>query len=427
MKIRILCLLLSSYATLFAFQPEKKTYNDAPPATIKVLLKKNIDAALVEVKGKYQVRDPHKNKKLSSGLFGKRFALYPCSSGIKWGEEYVDTFQIQILPLSAETTLFLDGIQYRGAFCIYAVDGKLEIVNQVDVESYLRSTLTSLDTDQLESTTLDTMAIIARTNAYYVALFNHDAFWHVDAANVDYNGFGLTLQNIRMEKAINDTRYLVMTYDDQPFPTKWHEHCAGRTASYGAIFRKSTPTPEGIFSEFATTHRKHTQWSFTLPIATLAKTIKLNRITDIKRYLDPLSHKVYALQIEDGIHRESMSFFDFQQMVGPDQLQSNDFTVAFRGEHLYFEGYGEGDGVGLCLYSANALAQKGEMAPQILAQFFPCTHIEKMRCYPKMILSQKTENAFVSPLSHLKKKMQQSKKPKNPKKLSHRSAYRGSP
>ena len=40
---------------------------------------------------------------------------------------------------------------------------------------------------------------------------------------------------------------------------------------------------------------------------------------------------------------------------------------------VIFNGYGRGDGVGLCLYSATAMAQNGENALKILGKFFPKT------------------------------------------------------
>ena len=60
--------------------------------------------------------------------------------------------------------------------------------------------------------------------------------------------------------------------------------------------------------------------------------------------------------------------------MGEGNLVSNDFKVKINKDKILFEGYGKGDGVGLCLFSAAKLAKSGELAPKILAQFFPKTH-----------------------------------------------------
>jgi SpoIID/LytB domain protein len=47
--------------------------------------------------------------------------------------------------------------------------------------------------------------------------------------------------------------------------------------------------------------------------------------------------------------------------------------MEMKGDKIYFTGYGEGHGVGMCLLSASFYARKGEKAAQILARFFPKT------------------------------------------------------
>ena len=71
----------------------------------------------------------------------------------------------------------------------------------------------------------------------------------------------------------------------------------------------------------------------------------------------------------------------------PDHLKSNLFNVSIKGNIAVFEGYGIGQGVGLCLYSAKQMAERGDNAVEILAQFFPGMILEKMPAYPDPIFS----------------------------------------
>ncbi|MCB1083510.1 MAG: hypothetical protein KDK61_04315, partial [Simkania sp.] len=182
----------------------------------------------------------------------------------------------------------------------------------------------------------------------------------------------------------------------QPFPGSWNENCGGKTASYSSIFRKNTVTPEGVESKFAIKNRKDTHWSLTVDTQELAKVVKTNRITGMDLFIDHVSGKVYATRLHDGSHTEDVDFAALQNKLGKDKLKSNDFNVSIKGNIALFEGYGEGNGVGLCLYSATQMAERGDEAPAILAQFFPNTTIEKMRNYPKAIVSSK-KRSFVSP------------------------------
>lgn len=366
------------------------------PATIKVLLHKDSKGILLEARGPFQVVNPENGRRISSSRKGKRFYLYPHQEGIKWGENFLGIFQLQIVPMHADTTFLVNGIQYSGALEIYHIEGNLSIINEVNVETFLKSTLTQKFQSNYPTPVVDAVAIIARTDAYYHALLNHEAFWHVDAKEIGYEGVALTYQNLIVERAIDHTKHLVMTYEDQPFPATWTENCGGKTAPYQTIFRKNTPTPPGIDSVFAARERSNTRWSFTINTQDLAKVVKINRITGIDLFVDHFSSKVYAMRIHDGVHNEDINFLTLQKYLGKKKLKSNDFTVKIKGNIASFEGYGKGTGVGLCLYSASQMSERGDDTPHILAEFFPYTHIQKMEAYPKSIISADKES-FVSP------------------------------
>lgn len=397
MKLKSLLIFLIAPLFLFAGGEIKNAEGQGEkPATIKVLLEKESEGVLLEARGSYAVYNPDNGKKVSSGSRGKRFYLYPHAEGIKWGENFLGIFQLQIVPTSADTTFLVNGIQYQGAIEVYNVENTLKIINEVNVENFVKATLSEKVDSSLHSNVLDAIAIIARTDAYYTALLNYDAFWHVDAKEIGYEGTALTLQNLDIDRAVDRSRYLVMTFEEQPFPCAWTENCGGKTASYSTIFRKNTETPCGVESEAASKVRRETQWSLTVDTQELAKVVKTNRVTGMDLFVDHFSGRVYATRLHDGTRSEDIDFTALQTALGEDKLKSNDFTVSIKGNIAVFEGFGTGSGVGLCLYTARQMAERGNEAPQILTEFFPNTDVEKMRAYPKAIVSAH-KSSFVSP------------------------------
>lgn len=358
------------------------TQESGPVAQVKVLLKKNVEGALIEVKGGYDVIDPFTQKKVSNGFKGKRFYLYPHSEGIKWGEDFAGIYQIKITPKDPVSSVLVDGIQYKGNLEIYHVDNKITIINEVDAENYLKSVLSNPSFESYESSVIDAIAIAARTQIYYQIQHHDRAFWHIDAKESNYKGHALAHFSPKVIKSVDNTRFLVMTYEKKTFPTTWNENCAGKTASYSAVFRKNSSAPTGTKSVFAEKTRKDHHWSFTIPKAKLANLAQTNRITELDLYVDPLSEKVYAVRIQDGSHVKEMHFFDLQKGLGKSNLLSNDFTVSIEGNNITFDGYGEGCGVGLCLFSAKEMAKRGDTAPEILSVFYPYTHVEQIRTLP---------------------------------------------
>lgn len=358
------------------------------PRNIQILLDKDATEALLEVKGPYYIFNPHDGSRVASGLLGKRFMIYEKENGLKWGEEFPGIHQIYIKPRSPDTAIFINGIQYNGGVAIYGVAGMINIVNDIEIESYVKSILTSQFPSPLEPEVMSSLAILARTDAYYHAIKNEESFWHVAASDTNYTGSALVVDNSFVDRAVDKTRHLILVHPDgeknMPFPTAWTEHSAGKTASYESIFRKESISPEkGVEAPHAALSRKDTKWSYQISKKTLAQKLGIPQIKSIEAFIDKSSNKVYALRVQDNSETHDIDFFTLQSQLGKSQLLSSDFSVAIKDDTVLFSGYGKGHGVGLCLYSASALAENGENAIKILSKFFPETYLYNLNAQPQ--------------------------------------------
>jgi stage II sporulation protein D len=349
------------------------------PATIKVLIQRKAPDSLIEVKGRYQIFNPVDGTQITSGIMSKRYAIAADEYGMKWGEKFPGIHQIRIVPGDSQSSILVNGIQYKGVIEVYEIDGKINVVNEVDIENFLRSTLTAQFPNFVEEEVMSAIAVVARTNAYYVASKNKNAFWHIEAEEARYQGNALVASKVHVDRAIETTRHAIMTFQNTPFAATWTKNSAGKTADFASIFRKSIATPPGVQAPLAAKDREQHKWSFAVPKQALAKSANMGGILAADLYLAHNSDKVYAIKLSNESESADVDFFTLQKMVGASKLKSNDFTVAVKDDQIIFTGYGEGPGVGLCLYSARTMAEKGEKAPKILTAFFPNTQIEKVR------------------------------------------------
>ncbi len=392
MKIAFL-VAVCMMATSASFAEESSLYEriaePMAPRNIQVLLEKEIEGVLLEVKGPYYIFNPHDGSRVSSGLLGKRFMIHKLENGLKWGEEFPGIHQIYIKPRSSETSIFVNGVQYSGSIAIYGVGGKINIVNDLDIESYVKSTLTSQFLNFLEPEVMSALAILCRTDAYYkVVRANPSSFWHISAQEVGYQGSGLVVSNSPIDRAVESTRHLILLHSengrDLPFAATWTENSAGKTAPYNTIFRKETLAPhKGVVASLAALTRTESKWSYKIGKRTLAHLFGMHEISSIELFVDKISSKVYGLRVNDGPHSHDIDYLTLQDKLGPLNLKSSDFTVSLQDDFVLFTGFGKGHGVGLCLYSANALAQNGENAVKILAKFFPETYLYNLDAIPK--------------------------------------------
>ncbi len=355
------------------------------PATIKVLLTDQAEGAILEVKGRYEIYNPANHLPITSGVMSKRHAIYAHGQGIKWGDPFPYIHQMRIVPADAESSILINGIEYRGCIEIYNLRGTLSIVNEVDIENFLKSVFSAQMIERTDEKILDAIAIVARTNAYYLASRNPHAEWHVRAEEAQYYGYGITLQNLAIDRAIENTRHTVMLYNNQPFAATWNDDCAGRTATYTSIFRKQVRTTQGVSAPLAARDREKHSWTLSIPKQQLADMLGLKKIINVNVYLDQPSEKAYAIRFSDGVLSQDLDFFTLQTKLGPEKLRSNDFEVEIKGDKVVFSGWGTGHGVGLCLYSTNLLLQKGESLTKILGQFFPNTQLKHRRSMKEFV------------------------------------------
>jgi stage II sporulation protein D len=357
------------------------------PKNIQVLLEKDASEVLLEVQGPYSIYNPHDGAKISAGLIGKRFIIRELEGGLKWGEEFPGVHQIYIKPRSADTSIFINGIQYQGAVAVYGVASQINIVNDIDIESYILSLLNAQFSTPLESEVMASLAILARTDAYYHATTNPHSFWHVDAKEVGYQGSALNLPKSPAQKAVDTTRHLILVHPSQgkpsPFPTAWTEHSAGKTIAYEAMFRKEVIAPEqGVEAPHAALARNESKWTYQISKNKLSHLLDLSSIHSVESFVDPESHKVYGIRFKDAHDIFDIDFLTLQEKLGKNHLKSSDFQVAVKDDAILFTGYGMGHGAGLCLYSASAMAQNGENALKILSKFFPETYLCNLDAIP---------------------------------------------
>ena len=351
------------------------------PATIKVLISNGKDKALLEVKGRYMIYDPFSGYKISEGILSKRSTIYSNESGLKWGERFPGIVQMRIVPGDSQSSILVDGIEYKGCIEIYDLRGKLHIVNEVDIERYLKATLSSELQNEYDEDVMDALAIVARTNAYYLVSRQPSANWHVESPEEGFAGYALTLQNAQVDRAINNTKHMVLTYNNAPFAAAWNKNSAGKTASFTSIFRKEISAPAGVTAPYAERERQKFGWTLSIAKPQLARMLGANKITGLDLYQEKQSGKVYAIRLKDGADTKNIDFFKLQKVLGPTKLLSNDFTVKVQGDTIVFSGFGEGHGVGLCLFSAAAMADNGADTKKILSTFFPDTKLENIRSF----------------------------------------------
>jgi stage II sporulation protein D len=344
--------------------------------TVKVLIADRSQGSFVEIKGGYNIYNPKNGHRISTRFFGKQQYVQPLTRGIKWGEEFPGIYQLKLIPDDQETQIYVDGIQYKGIVEIYQIGDKLSVINEVPVEDYLKSTLANSFEEDTKEEVMAAIVIAARTEACYHAAHGRDAFWHVTASDVGYYGYGVTRQDNGVDDIVNKTKNFVMKrYNnenaDNYFAARWTKHSAGKTIPFHVMYRRDMGAPlDGVEVPIAAANREETIWTYSVSKREFAEKADVAEKALLEVYSDAFSSKIYSVRLQDERGIRDVTFFELQDILGKNNILSSDFTVSSTEGTITFTGYGEGAGVGICLYTAEVLAEKGMNASQILSMFF---------------------------------------------------------
>ena len=380
--LALICLGVSSINAT----PQKYVLIEQPNnlGMVKVLLCKDVEAANLEVHGGYKIFDPKTGSKIAKSSIRKQYLLRPTLDGLVWGEGYPGVYQLALVPNEPKGYFLINGIQYSGNLYVYQIGNSVSLVNEVPVEEYVKSMLNPKVNSKMPHEVLACMAIIERTQAYYYALKNQNKFWHLDANEIDYQGRGVCSRNNGVDRAVELTHHLVMkskSYGilDGFFNATYTAHCAGKTAPFHLIKRvEGHASKKTVESPLALAARNESHWTHKILLDDLAEKLGWEGITSYEVFTDHESGKVYGMKFE---HKDEIADLDFeklQTLLGDSKLKSTDFSASSKDNVLVFEGYGEGNGVGACLYTAQEMADRGHNAAEILEMFFPHTYIAYM-------------------------------------------------
>jgi stage II sporulation protein D len=361
---------------------------DSKPATLRVVVEKMVPATFLEVSGRHHIYNPLDGSLLSRGMLSKKHTVTLEDYGLNWGEKIPTITQMRIVPLDSQTRILINGIQYKGCLEIHAYEGKINVISEVDVENFLKTTLPSHIDPSLDPELLNALAIVARTHAYYIAAKNKNNSFDLDGTTFNYPGNLLSARVDTIDKAIETTRHAVLTFKGKLFPATWTEDSAGKTAAFSTIFRKTALTPPAIQVPLATKNLDSRKWQFTVSKDVLARLTYLDNLTGLDLFIDHDSNKVYGVKLTSSLETKEIDFLSFQKLIGKHNICSNHFTLSCKGNEMTFTGYGEGLGVGLCLYTGHLLAEKGKTAPEILDVFFPGTELHKARSLEELCQSK---------------------------------------
>ena len=289
---------------------------------------------------------------------------------------------------------------YNGEFIVTANGNKLNAINVIDIEDYLRGVVPyeigKLDESKFEA--LKAQAVAARTYAYKHFGSRVAQGFDVYADTRDQVYKGLHSATELTDKSVRETEGVVMTYNGEFITAYYHSTCGGETEGVATWGRPDHPylknkpdlrpdgTPWCRESSYSEWTREFTEDELRDLFQINAKEAKANvpSFSSIKsmHIQDTLkSGRIHTLVIEtnNGSFTAKADKIRWLFKRGGTILPSSFFRIHKNGNDWILKGKGFGHGVGLCQMGARARAQAGQSYIQILTHYYPGITLEKFK------------------------------------------------
>jgi len=256
------------------------------------------------------------------------------------------------------------------------------VINRVDVEEYVKGVVPSEVSSNWHPEMLKAQAVAARTYALYQQMLSATREYDVAATVQDQVYRGKQGVDAGILRAVEDTRGLVVTYQDAPIYAAFSSTAAGLTEDAMNVWSKDYPYLKGVECPFDLMSPYY-QWKSSFKIDTLEQNLRQQGFSvGTIATLTPLSFsrggRVAKLRILHSGGELVLRGEELRKAVGYTIIPSTQFVIESIGRDVVLSGFGAGHAVGMCQWGAKELAELGYPFSTILQYYYPGTELQNM-------------------------------------------------
>ena len=259
----------------------------------------------------------------------------------------------------------VDWEQSSEGLVVYMKENGIERI--VDFDTYVMGVLGAILSPDCHEETIKAMTVILRTYLYFMS--DGGKLLYSDVLGQPWLSAGERQQkgidDERLKAALRETKGLVITYQGAPILPLYYKASNGKTRNFSEVWSGDLPYLISVESLWDKSYADY-----------------IRKITISKSQWLAIWGKEGGLNLQ--IVEKDAAGYVMQMQVGADvysgeevrcrlNLPSACFEYEIHNNKILFTCYGEGHGVGLSLFGANAMAVSGKTWEEILLWYFPGT------------------------------------------------------
>ncbi|MGB2782335.1 MAG: SpoIID/LytB domain-containing protein [Atribacterota bacterium] len=279
----------------------------------------------------------------SDGLVGeeknKIIKLLPRDKGIEILGKGVYSGPIKIIPVgNTKIMVVFNGQKYRYRGNIEIdIDkeyGKLNVINIISIEEYLYGVLKKEISPRWPKETLKAQAIAARTFAIFNMNKYIDKGYNICATTNSQAYGGVNHEDPLTNKAVDETRGVIMVYEGKPINAVYHSDSGGYTEDSENVWGSFLPYLRSVESKFEEkVSPPHHTWSYSINEKDLTEKLqkqgyKINLVVFIEPIKKSETGRINELVFTaDNNTVINMKTNDFRSLIGADLIRSTLFHI----------------------------------------------------------------------------------------------------
>ncbi|MDR1915760.1 MAG: SpoIID/LytB domain-containing protein [Synergistaceae bacterium] len=234
--------------------------------------------------------------------------------------------------VSAKGGLGWENVRYRGSLSLVRGGGGFTVVNELDLESYLRGILKMEMNPEWPFEALKAQAILART----YAAKNRGRFaargYDLDATENSQVYRGVNAEDPRTDRAVAETKGMVLTWSGATADIFYHSDSGGSTADVSHVwggtipYLKTRAEPVNYTSPYST-------WQATVSAAQISSIMSnmgknVGRVSSVEVAQRDSAGRAIALRVTGDLGSSVIKAHAFRMAAGSSVIRSTNFNIS---------------------------------------------------------------------------------------------------
>jgi stage II sporulation protein D len=341
----------------------------------------------------------HRRIKSLSLVYKNNKVKYSINNNLNTWFELPNNFYL-ILRNGDKRGIWFENRRYAGELRISLNNKKLNIINYLKLEKYLKSVVGSEMPKEFPLAALQAQAIAART--YALKLLDKNKLFDLHSTQDSQVYLGLESETSKTNRAVRSTNSLALFYKNQLINAVFHSSSGGRTENSGQVWKYQLPYLKSVvdYDQNSTKYR----WKSKFTSVDLKKKFpNLGGVNSIQIIDKSNTGRALKIRIQGNNENKIISGKELRKRL---KLLSTKFEVYLRfnqinqdnklkfadkivdefslqplppipvNHFLLVEGYGAGHGVGMSQWGAKSMAERGASFSEILKHYYTGVQIK---------------------------------------------------